>query len=352
MKTLPTTFDILIDGSLRLAAQHWQALGVRVQADRPPEAIVDPEALLWLTLEVGRHEPRLFDEALDWLVANREWIALPRLRALGPAPDDERWAALGAAAAHIVRRAGDPRWQRLAKKPGGDPLLARAVPFFLQRDGKGLTVPEQTDPLFRAKGFARSVFERSERSAAPPLTERTSLLLLRATALFGAEARAYAWAALLHRPDGALLSELAEHTGFTRQTVANSLSSFLRSGICVEERRRTAKHYRLRAREEWRDILNLRRFPVWPHWPGLFEPLIRLIRTERTSIQGGASDYIATSALRREFIAVKDDLVRCGIRVSLPEPDLHLVDAFRDAFNEYFRVLLETALFLPGPGSP
>ena len=41
-----------------------------------------PGAMLLFTLEMGRYEPRLFDEVLDWLVINGRWIDLQRLRGI------------------------------------------------------------------------------------------------------------------------------------------------------------------------------------------------------------------------------------------------------------------------------
>ena len=42
--------------------------------------VIDPEALLLLTCTMGRHEPRLFDEVLDWLRENGRFINVMRLK--------------------------------------------------------------------------------------------------------------------------------------------------------------------------------------------------------------------------------------------------------------------------------
>ena len=42
--------------------------------------IIDPEALLLFTCTLGRHEPRLFDEVLDWLQENGRFINILRLK--------------------------------------------------------------------------------------------------------------------------------------------------------------------------------------------------------------------------------------------------------------------------------
>src|SRR5215203_5495183 len=65
------------------AWDQWSQMGVSGAAPNVPERrAADPEALLLFTLEVGRHDPRLFDEVLDWLVLNESLISVQRLRNL------------------------------------------------------------------------------------------------------------------------------------------------------------------------------------------------------------------------------------------------------------------------------
>lgn len=42
----------------------------------------DPEALILFTLQIGRRDPRLFDEVLDWVALNQKVLSLQRLRNL------------------------------------------------------------------------------------------------------------------------------------------------------------------------------------------------------------------------------------------------------------------------------
>ena len=101
---MPTTYDILINGLLRLISQQWAALGVDVRSeDSPPEAVIDPEALLWATLEVARYDPRLFDAVIEWLQLNHQWIDAGRFRRIDPCKNknDIRWSILGSIAAYL-----------------------------------------------------------------------------------------------------------------------------------------------------------------------------------------------------------------------------------------------------------
>ena len=73
--------------SRRSCATSPGSSGARWECPAPPPsrsgtASGRPEALLLFSLEVGRHDPRLFDEVLDWLALNESLISVQRLRNL------------------------------------------------------------------------------------------------------------------------------------------------------------------------------------------------------------------------------------------------------------------------------
>ena len=61
---------------------EWGQMGVSADTKRHDTWATDPEALLLLTFEVGRGEPRLFDEVLDWMLLNERLLSIQRLRNL------------------------------------------------------------------------------------------------------------------------------------------------------------------------------------------------------------------------------------------------------------------------------
>jgi hypothetical protein len=54
---------------------QWAQMGILATTERSDRWAADPEALLLLSFEVGREEPRLFEEVLDWLVRNERLSA-------------------------------------------------------------------------------------------------------------------------------------------------------------------------------------------------------------------------------------------------------------------------------------
>src|SRR5450755_2949369 len=93
---------------LEFAWDEWAQMGVLAAAPRPRRWAQDPEALLLLTLEVARDDPRLFDEVLDWLVRNEPLISARRLRSLCEGPEDRRLSGAAMEWAMRQRRPSSP----------------------------------------------------------------------------------------------------------------------------------------------------------------------------------------------------------------------------------------------------
>lgn len=105
----------------RLAAQ-WIALGVTL-AGPAEHDVIDLEALVALTAQIGRDESRLYDGALDWCVQYGTFLNVSRLRTVADeiGGDPVRLAAFSA----LVASAGGPNW----------PMAGGAVDHY-QRRGK------------------------------------------------------------------------------------------------------------------------------------------------------------------------------------------------------------------------
>ncbi len=133
----------------QLAWRQWAALGVSATDAGPSRYVVDLEALVLTTFEVGRDDPRLFDESLDWLHTNAALLSTNRLRTLCADELDQRladaalaWLAARGRGARRARSAApvDPPAELLQLFPGDDPRaseldsnyatfgLARAAP--------------------------------------------------------------------------------------------------------------------------------------------------------------------------------------------------------------------------------
>ncbi len=105
--------------------RQWQAIGATATTSRQATAIVDPEALILMSLWMLEHEQRLGDVARSWVKVNSSLVSIQRLRNLRPQFPKSVSGALAALAEVGVEEAKDSRWESLRKR-GTSPLEARA----------------------------------------------------------------------------------------------------------------------------------------------------------------------------------------------------------------------------------
>jgi len=169
---------------------QWAALGVAATVERD-DAVVDPEALIALTAELGDADARLRDLSSDWCVAYGRYINGSRLKQVVRElriPSD----AIGEYVA-TVAMAGGPSW----------PLATQPRPDYVRRQKARMDVSHS-----RAR------------------------LRIRLRAAFGVNARADVLAALLATsPGGLSAADLARVTRFTKPNVASALDALLLAGL-------------------------------------------------------------------------------------------------------------------------
>ena len=111
LKTFKLEYQNLL---LNFLWRQWSALGVAGQAGGEDAWIIDPEALLLFTCTLGRHEPRLFDEALDWLSENGRFINVMRLKRILLREKFAGERVLAAVAGILAKGTEATKWKMLA----------------------------------------------------------------------------------------------------------------------------------------------------------------------------------------------------------------------------------------------
>ena len=145
---------------------QWAQLGVMADAHgRRDRWAMDPEALILLTLEAGRDEPRLFDELLDWMLVNERILSVQRLRNLSA--DDADRALVDAALGWLA--ALRPRAQLSPPAKPETAHDARVEPLFRS----GLPSPADPDPAFLRAGFSRGRIQPRRHRALPTSSLRS-----------------------------------------------------------------------------------------------------------------------------------------------------------------------------------
>ncbi len=272
------------------AWDQWAQMGVSASTGRRDRWVADPEALLLLTFEVGRDDPRLFDEVLDWLVVNERLISVQRIRNL--ARDEEDRALVEAALGWLSRWRPRPRLAaRATGAPAGDGATGR--PLFRAAHA----AIQRPDDAFLRHGLLRAHVAPSHKSQAPDLDAPINFAF-RIRHLLGVGARAEVMRALLCS-DAPRLSVfvIAEAAGYAKRNVQEALTSLARARVIDSITIANEQRYGA-PRDRWAQLLHLDKLPALADWPQLFHALRRILRWVHEPGAEGLSDYMLASEAR------------------------------------------------------
>lgn len=246
---------------------QWVGLGVdaTVEAD---DAVVDPEALIALTAELGDADARLRDASTDWCVAFGRYVSGSRLKAVVQELQTPP-AVIGEFAA-TVADAGGPTWPMAG--------VSRA------------------DYRFRSKA-------RLENAKSRPR------LLIRLRAGFGVNARADVLAALLAFDEqGMTVAELARRTRFSKPTIASAIEALTLAGLI--ESRQSGGDRRF-ARLPRTSVLPGLKAPIsQADWVSRFKVALALLRFER---KAGLSPALRLVEARRLAESMREVIIGEGM---------------------------------------
>jgi hypothetical protein len=265
---------------------QWAALGVDATVERD-EAVVDPEALIVLTAELGDADARLRDLSTDWCVTYGRYVNGSRLkqvaRELGTADD-----LIGEYVA-TVAASGGPAW----------PMGTRPRPDYVRRNKARLDSAESR-PRIR----------------------------IRLRAAFGVNARADILAALLAASPGGLnAADLARVTRFTKPSIASALDALLLAGLVTARSVGNERRFTLLPKVL---ILPGLRPPVpQPDWVNRFAVALEVLRLL-------ARDDMSTTVRAIEARRLVDSLIGRIAAAGMPTPNLSATgDDFAYAFDRW-----------------
>lgn len=297
---------------------QWAQMGILATAKRSDRWATDPEALLLLSFEVGREDPRLFEEVLDWLVRNERLISIQRLRNLARDEDDR--ALVEAVVGWLGQRR---RRSRLEARPVPANGASEAQPFF-----RNSTLPVgDPDPSFLVQGFLKPISEPSAKSQTPdPLLPINFAFRLRL--LLGIGARAEATRILLTIGVPRVnVQTLAASTAYTKRNVQEAVSSFTAANLLSVYEVGNEQRFSIPL-DRWAQLLELKDFPTHEDWPQLFAAYRRILRWLADPAHEELSDYMLSSEARTLVEEVSPDLQFAGIRVDEPLDDSSYLESF------------------------
>jgi hypothetical protein len=270
---------------------------------------MDPEALLLFTFEVGRSDPRLLDEALDWLLANQRLISIQRLRNF--AIDDEDRELVEAAVAWVELR--QPKTGRSSLRPRSS---GREEQRLFRTLAQEIIDP---DPAFLSVGFLKPNTEPSRKSVSPDPTQPINFAF-RTRLLFGVGSRAEVIRYLLTVPaPDASTSMVAEAAGYARRNIRDTLAALVGSRLVASYEHGNENRFYIN-RFLWSQLFEFKpdTWPTYREWPRLMLALRRVARWCERADLGQLSDYMLGSEARILARAIQDDIAMSGMRVTLP----------------------------------
>ncbi|NOZ56682.1 MAG: hypothetical protein GXO73_07835 [Calditrichaeota bacterium] len=255
MKTSLTTFEHRIrDWLLDLLHSQWRTLGIPFSVERPvwPEEAIDPEALLWCSLEFFPTQPRLQEQVLAWWSDNSHAILVPRIRKLAQITDDPRaliWSAL------------DPQWKKSPKPP--------IAPCYGQK-----SVDELLE-FCRDLGKKTKTRKNQRQQAGTP-QKTTATVILRARNVLGNDARHFILVYLLANRGGAKLRSVAAWSGQSYRNISKVAQRWESASILTVEHGFT----RLKNLVLWESLLELDPPKiVLLNWQRFYDTCITLLRS-------------------------------------------------------------------------
>jgi hypothetical protein len=280
---MPRSASSLQSALLNRAWIQWIALGVDAVGERD-DAVVDPEALIALTAELGDADARLRDVSTDWCVAYGRYVNGSRLkqvvRELRMPPE-----AIGEYVA-TVAASGGPTWP-MATQPRSDYATRGKA-----RLGSALALPR---------------------------------LRIRLRAAFGVNARADVLAALLAAPRiGLSVADLTRQTRFTKPNVAFAVDALVLAGLL--EARAVGNERRVTLTQDGKILPGLRPPIAQPDWVTRFGVVLEVLRFDE---RDRMSPSVRAIEARRVVEALWDRITS----ERLPQPNL---DAFGDDFANAF----------------
>ncbi len=315
--------------------RQWSALGVAGHAQPLDQWVIDPEALLLITCTLGRYDPRLFDEVLDWVKTNGTFINILRLKRIMRTEQFSGERVLAAVAGLMSSGSEILKWKSLAEA-GQHGKESDAL--FFAKNGQPLPLVGKEDPHFARYGYKRGPIRSRDQSQAFRPTEQTNLML-QLRALFGINVRCEIVLYLLTH-EAAHPSRIARDAYYFGRAVQNTLVDMAHSGVIHLRTAGREKHYWIKL-DTWAALLNRTEpFPKWVTWPPLFSALERIWLKLNDPKLLKADSLLQSSEVRHLMIEVRPLIERAGFDKALSDDRQYIGEAYLPVFLSDIRRLL------------
>jgi len=341
MTTSVTTFrNEFSERVLNFVWGQWCQIGVAGSVTQKGQWVIDPESLLAFTTEVARHDARMFDEVLDWLVRNGRWINTQRLSTIVKQDKVGDTAVIGAIASWMSEQDKSMKWRGMMRR-----MIAteqkRNEALFGTQSGVTAGVAEQPEAHFKRYGLLRGPIHTRGMTKAVNMKDPLNVMF-KSRAVFGIGTRADVMAYLV-TTDGGYARRIAEILGYNHMHVTEVLADMAEAGMVTLHSAGQTKHYRADS-EKWQSVLLPERSCIsqWVNWRSLIRGLTTIWREAWALDDTRADDYVFSSKMRKAMQAAKDDLQGSGIPFTIEDDKDYLAEAYLPVFVKDINGVMNT----------
>jgi hypothetical protein len=327
----------ILDKMLDICWSQWSALGVYAGIAPEKNRIIDLEALLCATMFYGRYDPRLFDEALDWIATNARIISLDRLKMIAEIFGPSCKACLGASLEYLGKNTNNRRLLSLIDRWNDFRLKKEESLFLSWGSGKALPV-KQGDPDFLAWGFLRNKPILRGLSAKPDLSNDANLFL-RLRKLFGVTSRASVFGYLLLKGEGNSM-QISKALYVNQRNVYGILGELAEGRFLLQWSGKRESVFSI-DRESWLDFLGVRRDLVYIGWVEFFLAFQLFLDDWAANPEAYSTEYLASSRLREKTPDLLGLLRDAGMEPRFADPVGQHGDAYFHALAEGLTAYLD-----------
>ena len=275
---------------------QWRSLGAFIETDRLARTVVDPEALLLVSLTLRHHERRLWDVLASWAQNGSQLFSLQRVKNLldrYPELTRDRLAEF----AHRARAEGsDFRWRSLAGTDSGP--AARKQDLW-----------EAYPSLWHPSALVLRLRLGIGVGVVPDLL---SFLIS-----LGGQ-----WAS------ARLIAQATEYSVYSVRRVADDMAS----AQLIESTQAKPVQYRVKI-EAWHELLGTGgELPEWHFWHQVYSFAAKAIIAEESGDWEGLSPYLLSTKLR-DLVEDHQDAFILN-HIDLPDPSRYAGEEYLPAFAE------------------
>ena len=317
-------------GVLDFVWRQWSRIGVSGSVSSTGLSMIDPEPLLAFTTEVARHDARMFDEMMDWLATNGQWINVQRLSTVVNKDDVGDKAVIGAVASWIAERDKSMKWRGLARR-----MTARRCtqeqPLFHTAGRNAGDVSASAEEHFSRYGLIRGEV-RTRGMTQPVNMKDAASLIFKCRAVFGIGTRADVMAYLV-TTEIAHPRDVARVLGYNHMRVQEVMAGLAEAGIASVHTAGRVKRYSI-DRGQWRSILMAEcvTAPRWVNWRALTRGLTAIWRGARAIDAARADDYVLSSKMRSAMRSARADLLGSGLGFAIQDGKGYIAEAYLPVF--------------------